>query len=613
MALSLTFTPILQLQILENTLGEGGNQCCPSQMLAVGSALYYVMNEDLPVGAPNYALSVWKSLNKTTWSKVATYVPLVYPPVGTGNHIGYTCCAVGTKIYIVGATDNDSVFPPVSKLVIHIYDTTTDAFLADSSFSPTNLLQAGFTFNPNFLTLTALNSGALIVGYVDSSVGPPSQFNFTTYTPGTDTWGAVVTISTDSSLPMSQIHDTASDLTFLFYKKNTTLELRCVTITAALAHTDVTVITMPLRAPTAAQTVGMPAITTNTNEVVLPLRVFPAHGAPILQAARATIASTPVFTVDTVEDLSTLPVNSAVQAWDQLIGPGWMAMDIGGLLYIFYAIDNGDLDSAASQAFLYYRSSTGPGVWSAPLIAFTSAVPGELGVPYGAQLPGVDPIILLAVINPPLWGALASLTNFIGFPAGAPPAVFSPSAIQAGSTGARFKPCLNEGQPWIAMQMAEKLRQERAKKTAWPYRHLFPADPDLIVNQLLDIPAPAQDGLLHIILQYRVPSHFRLWLDAILFDGPVGFNPGDGFFTLDENAQIAASSQASKVQGLINLPVTLGSINSGTVWHFEMPYDFAPLTVLRCKVMNANIVPGAPNFFTAGLFGFLVPLGRGAE
>ena len=183
--------------------------------------------------------------------------------------------------------------------------------------------------------------------------------------------------------------------------------------------------------------------------------------------------------------------------------------------------------------------------------------------------------------------------------------------LAGGSTGARFKPCLRQGTEWIQTQLAEKLRAERAKRSAWPYRHLFPAGVDVEVNQLADIVAPPQDGNLHVILQYKVPSGFRFWLDAILQDGPQPFTPGDAIWVVDENSQLASSSQASRIQGLVNIPYPMGSIRDGKLWHFEMPYDFDPLTVIRSKVMNVNFAPGAPNYFTSGFFGFLVPLVKG--
>ena len=40
--------------------------------------------------------------------------------------------------------------------------------------------------------------------------------------------------------------------------------------------------------------------------------------------------------------------------------------------------------------------------------------------PYGTSIPGFDPVILVGVIDPTLWPALASLTHFILFGSSTP-------------------------------------------------------------------------------------------------------------------------------------------------------------------------------------------------
>jgi len=180
--------------------------------------------------------------------------------------------------------------------------------------------------------------------------------------------------------------------------------------------------------------------------------------------------------------------------------------------------------------------------------------------------------------------------------------------IQAGSSGARFKPCVKHSHEWILAQLAEELRQERERKSLWPYGHLFPISDDLTVNAIADIPAPAQDGNFHVVLQYQVPSGFYFWMEALLQDGPQPFLPGDAFWVVDQNAQVASSTQAARVQGLNLVPVPLGSIETGIPWRFRMPYLFEPLTVIRSKVMNVNFAPGNPDFFTSIFLGFLVPV-----
>ena len=196
-----------------------------------------------------------------------------------------------------------------------------------------------------------------------------------------------------------------------------------------------------------------------------------------------------------------------------------------------------------------------------------------------------------------------------GTPSPPAPSGVVTALLSGGSTGARFKPCVRPGNEYFAGQLAEKVRLARINKGEWPYRHLFPAGIDIVVNRIGSIPIPAPN-MQTTVLQYRVPSGFRFWMDAILEDGPDIFSPGDAIWNVDINAQVPTSPQATKVQGLVNIPVKLGSWLSGETWLFDMPYVFAPLTVIRSRVTNVNFGAGA-DFFTSGFFGFLVPVERG--
>jgi hypothetical protein len=130
-------------------------------------------------------------------------------------------------------------------------------------------------------------------------------------------------------------------------------------------------------------------------------------------SARSPIQALPVWTIDTVEDYSLLPAGSVVTQYDQSIPGGWSVQCIGGLLYSFYAVDNGELDDPTSQSFLYYRSFSA-GAWATPIVLFTSVVPGEMLAPFGASIGGA-PVILVGIIDPTTYPAYASLTHFILF------------------------------------------------------------------------------------------------------------------------------------------------------------------------------------------------------
>jgi hypothetical protein len=402
MSLSLTTAPVATLQALVN-----GNQHGATQLFSVGNKTYFVVLEQVG-NAPANALRVYKSADLVTWVLADTYTS-AGPPLQTSASQDCPACVVGTVIYIIGTLIDTNFSPTRVHPVIHAFDTATGLFAADSSLSAVDIKGAG----QQLWSISAYNDGTLLASYCKVIVaGVSVSLQVQKYTPGTDTWSAAVTIVSDAgSNPLQQIHDATADLQYLFYQKAATNELRCAVVNELGGFSDTSVLTFTMQFPVGS--IGMPTI--SGTEIAIPLRVFPASGPPSLYVARATLSAAPNFTVDLVEDCSALPVNSQVQVYDQIASPGALCLTIAGLLYCFYAIDNGELDSAASQAWLYYRTSTGAGVWSAPSIAFTSAVPGELATPYATQATANDPIILVGVFDPTLFPAIGSLTNFINY------------------------------------------------------------------------------------------------------------------------------------------------------------------------------------------------------
>lgn len=417
MPLSLTAHPVATMDAF-----VAGQQRGANQLLAVGSDLYYVAKSQVNAAGAGGAgghTQIYKSSDKLTWVLVATYPYGSEPPsIPTDNTQDAPCCRVGSIIYIVAISQDSTGFPPVNRLVLHRFDTATDTFVSNSALGP---LQGGAGFS-NF-SVSPFNNGTLLVTSTTTAlfgpVGAP-QFQLQIYTPASDTWGASSTVFSDGSTVLKQMHDPTSDLAFCFYGKNqeTGPEVRCLTVTDVLTFTDVTVFTNSFALQKSQP--GLPCIATATNEIVFPYKFSPPVGAKVLRVARSPVQATPVFSNDLVEDCSTLPLNSTLQQYDLIAGPGWMAEEIGGLLYVFYDIDNGDLDDPTSQSWLYYRSSTGPGVWSTPNIAYTSVIPGEQLTPYGTAIPGFDPVILVGVIDPTLWPDISSLTDFILYSAAAP-------------------------------------------------------------------------------------------------------------------------------------------------------------------------------------------------
>jgi hypothetical protein len=384
---------------------------------SVGNSLYLVTRAQFPqngTGGGTNDFQVWKSTDKTTWV-LQTDIPIAAGPLGETNQ-GSSFVLSGGIIYMLFFR-TQSVFPdPGSPLQFHRYDTSTDTLLSETS--PTG---PSATSNPPAFTsagnaVTALNSGRFLVTQQAPTLG---VLNFYVYNPVADTWGVGTQIAAAGAQVLAQVHDPATDLTFVFYLNPAGSQIRCATITAALTVNDALVQAVT-RTPSNGD-IGQPCINPALNEVVLPFKFFPSLGAPQLHAARAPITSTPVFTVDTVETVAALPANFLVQQWDQNAASPWVAYPLNGTLYIFYVVDNGDLDSAASQCFLYYRTSEAVGVWDASNIAFTSAIPGEMIAAFASSVGGFNPVILVGVVNPVTFPADASLTDFILFGSPSPP------------------------------------------------------------------------------------------------------------------------------------------------------------------------------------------------
>ena len=334
--------------------------------------------------------------------------------------------------------------------------------------------------------------------------------------------------------------------------------------------------------------------------------------ASFISLAVGTPLSAPVFTMQTAPG-----IDPTLTPGFGRIGGTAIAVDSTGI-YAAYLVQATD--------FIYQIRLCGSANLTTPLTGWTQAITAFDGAnipsgnacdPTGLQFLGISRVNgnTLASLNsgvvPQIIGArVGGPTQYwLGVLAPPTPPLGPGLLLSGGSTGARFKPCVRPGGDYFAGQMAEKVRLARIKKGEWPYAHLFPVAIDIVVNRIADIPIPAPN-VQTTVLQFRVPSGYRFWMDAILQDGPQSFAPGDAIWSVDINAEVPTSPQATKVQGLVNIPVPLGSWREGEVWPFPMPYVFAPLTVIRSRVTNINFGAGA-DFFTSGFFGFLVPVERG--
>lgn len=159
-----------------------------------------------------------------------------------------------------------------------------------------------------------------------------------------------------------------------------------------------------------------------------------------------------------------------------------------------------------------------------------------------------------------------------------------------------------------AVRAAERLREQRQNQEQWPYLHVYPPADSIPVERIGTIASPAV-GLTAVALAYTVPQGYRFILKSVLAQATGGtFDPGDVTWTLTLNQDPAVSTLiGSRVQGLTTVPVSLGNWVYGTKWHLERSYEFAPLDELRWIGTNVNFGVGVPNYFTGGLFGYLIP------
>jgi hypothetical protein len=156
---------------------------------------------------------------------------------------------------------------------------------------------------------------------------------------------------------------------------------------------------------------------------------------------------------------------------------------------------------------------------------------------------------------------------------------------------------------------ADVVRRDESNREKWPYMHVYPpvnAEPVHVIGTAV-VPQP---GVQVAVLTYPVPSGFRFYLRAIVqtVEGS-NFNAGDVLWTIDRNTPIGvASFQAQPEQGLIAVPIRVGSFQPFAPDRFERCYEFESLDIVRSKATNVAYAVGAPsNVFISGFFGYLVP------
>jgi hypothetical protein len=162
---------------------------------------------------------------------------------------------------------------------------------------------------------------------------------------------------------------------------------------------------------------------------------------------------------------------------------------------------------------------------------------------------------------------------------------------------------------------ADVVRRDTSNREKWPYMHVYPpvnAEPVHRINSVVTPDTVANVGAVAatvIVLEYQVPSGFRFYLRGLIqtYEGG-NFVSGQALWTIDRNTPVGvANFQAQPEQGLVAVPVRVGSFAPFTMDEFARAYEFEPLDIVRSKATNVALGVGDPNYFSTGFFGYLVP------
>lgn len=266
-----------------------------------------------------------------------------------------------------------------------------------------------------------------------------------------------------------------------------------------------------------------------------------------------------------------------------------------------------------------------------PVVICNNPPSGNVGMPYAHSFlasSGTAPYVFsISAGALPTGLSMDALGNVTGTPSAAGQYIFTVQIVDStprtatvqcsiqiaaaggtpgGSISGKFR-CCPPTQARKLMEAAQIVRHMLKGSEAWPWDHLYPPPGSIPINLIGDVVSPAVN-VITPVLQYQVPIGMKLYLMAALLDKQAGaFNPGDALWTVDENA-VGASVQGAGVQGLVSLPIPLGSFDIGRWWPFRRAYEFDPQTLLRSTVVNVNLPVGLPNYFVSCFLGYLVPV-----
>lgn len=625
MSLTLSSYAISQNQNLVNNIGGA-----TPQLVQVNGILYLITKRQIPFASADSEVVIYKSDSTlVNWSLSVAFATGPNEP-GGGSATEFAVAVIGAKIYVVDYTSVEAgAGSPNFKLGVWTYDTVSSTVSGPGTGGP-------FAFDGDELGFSATNSGDLIITYrvANDSFGNTQIYRAVSYNPSTDTWGASTTIqsgSTSASRTVAQIHDPVTDKTVVFYNLGGTESLVATVLSGSLGILSTT---GPIYTDNVffrfIGTWGVPTVTSDSlsagSSVALP---FVSHNTSpqTLHVAFVDLSSYAIGT-ELVDDNSDLPAGLIIQQYDQQDQAGWSAFDLAGTLYVVFAVDNGDLDSALSQSYLYSKARSG-GVWGTlqqQYIALFPEFPNEMMMPFSAVwASGGQPqiAITLNVWNPTLSiqttpVGSGSMQSVLLLGSAVPPPSVSASPVPIGGGNKQY---LGGCRPFNRYDYCLSLEQrlwERIKalppcsvpKEFWskvPWDEDFGSIPALAVPfhriQTIVTPAPAAGDT--VVSQLVVP----LGYDGIITGVYWRYN-GQGF--IEGSGDIIWRIQVNQryVKDLSQVLFTLGSPES------PMPMTDGQLLQSRQRV---SIIVNVPNLsgmiqvgsatITGGLFGFYWPKG----
>jgi hypothetical protein len=367
-------------------------------LFEVGAARYYVTvaTEGSNAGGQNTG-NIWiqKSVNKgITWT-------LVYNGPEGAEMIAAQ--VVGTAIYIFGGNFNTSD----NSIWVWKFDTGTDSMV-----SATKLSAIHDTLLGRGIAASSFNDGKILVSYYDTVNGGPACV---LYDPVTNTISAVTDLTAfftgTSPGVMYSVVDPISDLCIVFI----------LSIAASVPDVWAIVVDELLNRQNAVLVYSLPITGAPFNEIWLSQGVPTVSGGVVIvpyinPIAQSGGSQTVLFVVrSTVATL--LAFSSPETVANEVMPPEWMwtfqseqpygwgvVADGMGTLYAFYTVNANFNDDGTSHTQVWYRTSTTPGVWSAPVNLLNAPMPSSGLSIYPFELASGAIGVSIAYVDPVLYG-----------------------------------------------------------------------------------------------------------------------------------------------------------------------------------------------------------------